>query len=134
MTAEPGATRTIAAPEDAPRLDTLVASTLQLSRNQAATLIAEGRVTVNATANPGPASAGSGDVLAGAIGALLAQGLEPYDAARLGACVHGLAGDEAAAVQGTLGMTAGDVIEELPRALHRLALKRDETRDARPRP
>ena len=68
------------------------------------------------------------------IGALLSQGLDAYDAARLGACVHGLAGDEAAAVQGTLGMSAGDVIEELPRVLNRLASRRDQSREVPPRP
>jgi NAD(P)H-hydrate epimerase len=87
----------------------------------------EGRVTVNPTGNPGLATAGTGDVLTGAIAALLAQGLAPYDGARLGAFVHGLAGDLAAAEQGQAGMVAGDVVERLPAAIVEL-----ERRRARP--
>ena len=64
MTGEPGATRTIAAPEDAPRLDTLVASALQLSRNQAATLIAEGRVTVDGRREKASYKAAAGESIA----------------------------------------------------------------------
>ena len=52
---------------------------------------------VNPSGNPGMATGGSGDVLAGAIGALLAQGMDPFDAASLGVFVHGLAGDRVAA-------------------------------------
>jgi hydroxyethylthiazole kinase-like uncharacterized protein yjeF len=60
-----------------------------------ATVVAapDGRVRVNGTGSPYLASAGTGDVLAGAIGALLAQGLDPLDAASLAAHVHGLAAD-----------------------------------------
>jgi len=61
-----------------------------------------------------------GDVLTGVIAAFLAQGLAPYDAARLGVFVHGLAADLAHASVGTLGMVAGDVTAALPRALHSL--------------
>lgn len=61
---DPGATRTIAAPEDAPRLDTLVASALQLSRNQAATLIAEGRVTVDGRREKASYKAAAGESIA----------------------------------------------------------------------
>jgi 23S rRNA pseudouridine1911/1915/1917 synthase len=64
VTGEPGATRTIAAPEHAPRLDTLVASALQLSRNQAATLIAEGRVTVNGRREKASYKAAAGESIA----------------------------------------------------------------------
>jgi len=82
----------------------------------------DGAATVNPTGNPGLATAGTGDVLTGAIAALLAQGLAPADAATLGVYVHGLAGDLAAAERGTQGMVAGDVAEMLPQAL--LALTR----------
>jgi NAD(P)H-hydrate epimerase len=81
----------------------------------------DGATTVNPTGNPGMASAGMGDVLTGTIAALIAQGLPPYDAARLGAYVHGLAGDLVAAEQGQQGLVAGDVAEALPKALRTLA-------------
>ena len=84
----------------------------------------DGRATVNPTGNPGMATAGTGDVLAGEIGALLASGLAPYDAARLGVFVHGLAGDQAAAEIGPVGLAAGDVGERLPAALRAVARHR----------
>ncbi len=79
----------------------------------------DGFVWINPTGNPGMASGGMGDVLAGAIGALLAQGLTASAAASLGAYVHGAAGD-AAAADGEIGLLAGDVAEALRPALHRL--------------
>lgn len=71
---------------------------------------------VNTTGNPGMATGGSGDVLTGVVTALLAQGLEPFDAARLGAHVHGLAGDLVAAMLGEISLTAVDLIDQLPGA------------------
>lgn len=63
----------------------------------AGTVITDGtRVAVNTTGNSGMGTGGTGDVLTGLITALLAQGLEPFAAARLGAHLHGLAGDLAA--------------------------------------
>ena len=62
--------------------------------------------------NPGMASGGSGDVLAGLIGALLAQGLPPFEAASVGALAHALAGD-AAAAEGQRGMLASDLLAQL---------------------
>jgi len=87
------------------------------------TLIAEpdGDVWINPTGNPGMASGGTGDVLTGLLGSLLAQGFEPLAAAQLGVYVHGLAGDRAAAEIGERGLRAGDVVAALPRALHALA-------------
>ncbi len=86
----------------------------------------DGRATVNPTGNPGMATAGAGDVLAGAIAALLAQGLAPYDAARLGAYAHGRAGDHVALTQGEHGMSAGDLVAALPGALLALTRRRDD--------
>jgi len=62
--------------------------------------------------NPGMATAGMGDILSGVTGALLAQGLSPADAARLGVCLHAKAGDLAAR-QGERGMVATDLITHL---------------------
>ena len=83
----------------------------------------DGRATVNPTGNSGMATAGMGDVLSGAIAALIAQGLEPYDAARIAVWVHGTAGDRAAAEIGARGICASDVLERLPRALNLLLVE-----------
>jgi ADP-dependent NAD(P)H-hydrate dehydratase / NAD(P)H-hydrate epimerase len=92
----------------------------------------DGAITVNPTGNPGMATAGMGDVLTGVIAALIAQGLTPYDAARLGVYVHGMAGDLVASERGPQGMVAGDVAEAMPRAL--MTLARLRTEEARPSP
>lgn len=76
----------------------------------------DGRTAVNPTGNSGLASGGTGDVLAGLLGGLLAQGMAPYEAACLGVYLHGLAGDLAAEQFTARGMTAGDVIAALPQA------------------
>jgi hydroxyethylthiazole kinase-like uncharacterized protein yjeF len=67
----------------------------------------------NETGNPGMATAGTGDVLTGVVAALLAQGLEPFAAARLAAWVHGRAGDVAATAVGQVSLTARDVRDHL---------------------
>ena len=81
----------------------------------------DGRVTVNPSGNPGMASAGMGDVLTGCVLAFLAQGLAPYDAARLAAYVHGRAADRVCARRGVALCLAGEVGRELPAALAELA-------------
>jgi NAD(P)H-hydrate epimerase len=81
------------------------------------TCITDGeRVAINTTGNPGMATGGTGDVLTGVVAALLAQGLAPYDAARLGAHLHGLAGDLAAAILGEVSLIARDLVDHLPSA------------------
>ena len=79
------------------------------------TLIAEpdGAVAVSPGATPGLATAGTGDVLAGVVGALLAGGLDPFAAACAAVRLHALAGQRAAVVHGRDGMIASDVIEQL---------------------
>jgi NAD(P)H-hydrate epimerase len=81
----------------------------------------DGRVAVNPTGNPGMAKGGSGDVLTGIVGALLARGLDPVVALEAGCYLHGLAGDLTAADRGEVAMIAGDIIEKLPAALRALA-------------
>lgn len=85
----------------------------------------EGAVAINTSGNAGLAAAGSGDVLTGLLGALLARGVQPFAAARLAVFLHGDAGDRAAAIKGQDGMIATDVIDALPAAwqdLQRLSL------------
>ncbi|HVM95546.1 MAG TPA: NAD(P)H-hydrate dehydratase [Candidatus Acidoferrales bacterium] len=76
----------------------------------------DGAAWINPTGNPGMASGGMGDALAGMIGALLAQGLPSAEAARCAVYLHGAAADLVAAEQGPLGFLASDVIAALPRA------------------
>ncbi|MBP7830831.1 MAG: NAD(P)H-hydrate dehydratase [Kiritimatiellae bacterium] len=91
----------------------------------AGTLVARtGRPTqVNLTGNPGMATGGTGDVLAGFLVGLLGQGLEPYDAARLAVYLHGRAGDTAALHKTQAGLTALDVAEELPYAFREITIR-----------
>jgi hydroxyethylthiazole kinase-like uncharacterized protein yjeF len=79
-----------------------------------------GEVAVNRTGSAVLATGGTGDVLTGLTGSLLAQGLEPFDAARLGAFVHGLAGRIAARVLAPNSVAAGDVADHLPAAFNEL--------------
>ena len=76
-----------------------------------------GKSDVNPTGNPGMATGGTGDVLTGIIAALLGQGMRPFDAARFGVYLQGLAGDLAAKKMGEVSLVAGDLIEFLPRAI-----------------
>jgi hydroxyethylthiazole kinase-like uncharacterized protein yjeF len=101
-----------------PRLRAFVAehgvTTLLKGRS---TLIADREcVHVNPTGTPALATAGTGDVLTGIIATLLAQGLAPIDAARVGAFWHGRAGSVAAGRR-PVGVIAGDVAEALPDAV-----------------
>jgi NAD(P)H-hydrate repair Nnr-like enzyme with NAD(P)H-hydrate dehydratase domain len=79
-----------------------------------------GRIMVLPFANAGLATAGSGDVLAGAIVGLRAQGLDAFEAAVTGAYLHGLTGELARAELGDMGMVAGDLPPRLPLALQRI--------------
>lgn len=73
----------------------------------------DGTVFVNTTGNPGMATGGTGDVLSGLCGALIAQGLSTEDAALVGVWVHGLAGDVAKERHGEMGLVASDVVDGL---------------------
>lgn len=84
----------------------------------AATVVASNGdpLKVNTTGNPGMAAAGMGDVLAGVVGALLAQGLDPDSALACAAYWHGMAGDLCAEQIGSAGFAASDVAAFLPKA------------------
>lgn len=79
------------------------------------------RARVSEVAQPALATAGTGDVLSGVIGGLLAQGLAPFDAATLGVYLHADAGNRAARVNGTIGVTAGDVADAVALASRSLS-------------
>lgn len=82
------------------------------------TIVTDGRrMYENRTGNPGMATGGTGDVLTGLIAALLAQGLEPFAAAQLGAWWHGRAGDLARDELGEVCLIASDLLNYLPAAL-----------------
>ena len=91
----------------------------------AGTVVAEpGAVTqINLTGNPGMASGGAGDVLAGLLAGLRAQGFSGYDAARAAVYLHGRAGDLAAWRHCQISLTAGDLVNELPFAFRDLTLR-----------
>ncbi|MBS3985875.1 MAG: NAD(P)H-hydrate dehydratase [Selenomonadales bacterium] len=82
----------------------------------ARTVVADpgGEIYLNQSGNPGMATAGMGDVLAGVIAALIAHRLSPSLAAALGVYAHGTAGDAAARAKGFMGLTASDVVAALP--------------------
>ncbi len=89
----------------------------------AGTVIAnpDGKIAINSTGNAGMGVGGTGDVLAGVISGLLAQGLSPWQAACLGVHVHGLAGDKLIARLGIeLGYLAGELANEIPAVLQKL--------------
>jgi len=98
-----------------------IGTALECSRNSscvvvlkgARTVVAapDGRYHVNLTGNPGMASAGTGDVLTGMIGALLSRGVDPVNSALASVYLHGLAGDAAADKFTEHSLTAGDVLE-----------------------
>ncbi len=92
---------------------------LTLVLKGAQTLVAapDGRISLNATGNPALASGGTGDVLTGLIGGFLAQNLSPWDAARLGVYLHGLAADYFVAQHGPRGLIAGDLLRIFPDVL-----------------
>lgn len=90
---------------------------LVLKGHRTLTACPDGNIYVNQTGNPGMASGGTGDVLAGMILSFLGQGFDPAEAARDAVYLHGLAGDLAAQALGEYALTAADLIDHLPQAM-----------------
>src|SRR5438105_11084786 len=88
----------------------------------AGTVIAapDGRITLNPIATPALASGGTGDVLAGLIGGLMAQKLPAFEAAVTGVHLHSVAGIDLEASMGQAGVLASDLLPQIPRVMERL--------------
>ena len=71
-------------------------------------------IRINTTGNPGLATAGTGDVLAGIIASLVSQGINCYDAASIGAFIHGHTSDHLVSRKGYRGQLSSDLVEFLP--------------------
>ncbi len=95
-------------------------ATTVLKGHQTVVVDKEGNHYVNTTGNPGMASAGVGDILTGMIVSFIAQGLEPYGAAKLGVYLHGLSGDLAAAKNGQVSLIATNLLECIPEAIRKI--------------
>jgi hydroxyethylthiazole kinase-like uncharacterized protein yjeF len=83
----------------------------------------DGQTKISQEANPGLASAGTGDVLTGVIAGLVAQGLSPFDAAACGTYLHAQAGNLVRQEMGDAGMLASDLLPKLPQVIKKLRQK-----------
>ena len=93
----------------------------------------DGRIAMAAFENAALATGGTGDVLAGTIASLLAQGLEPWPAACLGVHIHGTAGEHVRERLGDAGLLASDLLPELPRVRRHLVNLHERAAPDRPR-
>lgn len=95
-----------------------VTTSFTLALKDARTIVTNGtKGYLNLAGNHGMATGGAGDVLTGVIAALLAQGMEPFEATTLGVYLHSLAGDKAVRTKGTYGLMAQDLMEALPQVM-----------------
>lgn len=138
LTPHPGEAARLLAEQEAPPASARVGTLQALCARTQATVVLKGAGTLvgqgshepwkNTSGNPGLATAGSGDVLSGLLGALCARGLSVYDAARLGVYLHGLAADLYAAEWGPDGLRASHLSQWLSRAM------RQHLKDSTPEP
>ena len=105
-----------ARPQSARELAEVTRSVVVLKGSGTVVAAPGGHLSVNATGGPLLGTAGTGDVLAGLLGGLLAQGLEPWDAARLGVFLHGAAADRLATRLGSSGLLSSELADALPAA------------------
>lgn len=91
--------------------------TVVLKGNQTLVCDYKSNTYINKTGNPGMATAGTGDVLSGMLGAFLGQGLDSFSASKYAVYLHGLAGDLAAGKQSQVGMIASDIVNFIPEAI-----------------
>ncbi len=121
ITPHPGEAATLLGKTIAEVQEDRMRSAEQLRKKTGAIVVLKGASTIvateegsfiNPTGNPGMASAGMGDVLAGVVGGLMAQGMAVVDASVVGVYLHGMAGDIAAERTGEAGLVATDLIEE----------------------
>jgi NAD(P)H-hydrate epimerase len=130
LTPHPGEMARLTGLDSAEINDTRIATAISYAKKWSQVVVLKGAFTVVAApdgcattipfANPGLATAGTGDVLAGAIAGMLAQGLSTFHAAICGAYLHGLAGEIATRQLGTAGILAGDLLPALPVAISQL--------------
>ena len=90
---------------------------LVLKGQQTVVASPDGKVYVNTTGNSGMGKAGTGDILTGIVAAFLAQGIEPFEAAKSAVYIHGKAGDQALKFRARVSLLATDIIDSLPVAL-----------------
>lgn len=92
-----------------------------IAQKDARTVVSNGdEAYINVSGNNGMATGGSGDVLAGLIGGLVAQGMEPFEAAKLAVYIHGLAGDIMADEKSVYSLMASDLITGISRVLNKI--------------
>ena len=85
-----------------------------VAKNAPSCILHKNNVSINSSGNPGLATAGTGDVLAGMIGGFVAQGLNIEDASKLAVNIHGKAADNYVIKNGMRGMIASDILNEIP--------------------
>lgn len=106
--------------ESARRAAELSGCVVLLKGHQSIIADPDGRIAVNPTGNPGLATGGTGDVLSGILGALLARGLDAFEAACAGAFIHGSAADRIARERSEIGIRAMEIADRIPETIEQI--------------